>query len=165
MQNSHSPADSCTDPANLVTEAQGVDPGTIVRSTDWVVFFTSHRSPEPQPGTGWKGLLGITQPNPLPKQAAQDLVQAGLEYLQRRRLHSPSGQLGPGLHHPHSKEIFAHVSQMLKSVVSSCPASSLESFDSPPPLFLPGGKQVLIFYFLAQIQVLPPKKVTRIPLP
>jgi len=34
----------------------------------------------------------VTQPNPLPKQghpeqAAQHRVQAGLEYLQRRRLH------------------------------------------------------------------------------
>ena len=50
---------------------------------------------------GWQGPLWITQPNPLPKQghpeqAAQDLVQAGLEYLQRRRLHSLPGQPGPG---------------------------------------------------------------------
>ena len=49
----------------------------------------SHRSQNVQ---GWKGPLGITQPNPLPKQrhpeqAAQHCVQAGLEYLQRRRLH------------------------------------------------------------------------------
>ena len=45
---------------------------------------------------GWKGPLWVTQPNPLPKQGhpeqgAQHHVQAGLEYLQRRRLHSPSG--------------------------------------------------------------------------
>jgi len=32
------------------------------------------------------------------EQAAQDLVQAGLEYLQRRRLHSLSGQPVPVLH-------------------------------------------------------------------
>ena len=42
---------------------------------------------------GWKGPLWVTQPKPLPKQghpqqAAQHRVQAGLEYLQRRRLHS-----------------------------------------------------------------------------
>jgi len=46
---------------------------------------------------------------PLPKQghpepAAQDLVQVGLEYLQRRRLHSPSGQPWPGLPLPSSTQ-------------------------------------------------------------
>ena len=46
---------------------------------------------------GWQGPLWVTQPNPLPKQghlhqAVEDLVQAGLEYLQRRRLHSLPGQ-------------------------------------------------------------------------
>jgi len=57
-------------------------------------LFTS----ESQNGRGWKGPLGVTQPNPLPKQGhpeqvAQDLVQAGLEYLQRRRLHSLPEQI------------------------------------------------------------------------
>jgi len=67
---------------------------------------------QPSPGLtesqnvqGWKGPLWVTQPNPLPKQghpeqAAQDRVQAGLEYLQRRRLHNLSGQPGPGIRHP-----------------------------------------------------------------
>ena len=46
---------------------------------------------------GWKGPLWVTQSNSLPKQghpeqAAQHHVQAGLEYLQRRRLHSLPGQ-------------------------------------------------------------------------
>jgi len=70
--------------------------------TDYTSFtvFT-----ESQHGRGWKGPLWVTQSNPLPKQghpqqAAQDRVQAGLEYLQRRRLHSLPGQPGPGLHHP-----------------------------------------------------------------
>jgi len=41
---------------------------------------------ESQTGRGWKGPLWVTQPNPLPKQghpeqAAQELVQAGFEYL------------------------------------------------------------------------------------
>jgi len=54
-----------------------------------------------------RDLCGSSNPTPLPKQghpeqAAQDLVQAGLEYLLRRRLHSLPGQPGPGLHHPHS---------------------------------------------------------------
>ena len=59
----------------------------------------SHRIP------AWQGLAGtsvVTQPNPLPKQghpaqAAQHRVQAGLEYLQRRRLHSLPGQPVPVL--------------------------------------------------------------------
>jgi len=57
---------------------------------------------ESQNGRGWKGPLCITQSNTLPKQghpeqAAQHLVQVGLEYLQRRRLHSLPGQPVPGL--------------------------------------------------------------------
>ena len=66
----------------------------------------SHRITGSQHGRGWKGPLWVTQPNPLPKQghpeqAAQDRVQEGLEYLQRRRLHSLPGQPGPGLRHVH----------------------------------------------------------------
>ena len=52
-----------------------------------------------------RDLCGSSSPTLLPKQghpqqAAQDLVQAGLEYLQRRRLHSLPGHPVPGLHHP-----------------------------------------------------------------
>jgi len=44
-----------------------------------------------------RDLCGSSGPNPLLKQghlqqAAEDHVQAGLEYLQRRRNHNPSGQ-------------------------------------------------------------------------
>ena len=47
-----------------------------------------------------RDLCGSSSPNPLSKpghlqQAAQDLVQAGLEYLQRRRLHNLPGQPVP----------------------------------------------------------------------
>ena len=57
-----------------------------------------HRITESQKGKGWKGPLWVTQSNPLPKQghlqqAAQDRVQAGLEYLQRRRLQRCSSPL------------------------------------------------------------------------
>jgi len=44
-----------------------------------------------------------------PEQAAQDLVQAGLEYLQRRRLHNLLGQPGPGLRHPQREEVLPPV--------------------------------------------------------
>ena len=43
------------------------------------------------------------------QQAAEDLVQAGLEDLQRRRLHNLPGQPGPGLRHPQREEVLPHV--------------------------------------------------------
>jgi len=60
-----------------------------------------------------RDLWGSSSPTPLPKQghlqqAAQDLVQVGLEYLQRRRLHNLPGQPVPVLHHPQSKEVLFH---------------------------------------------------------
>ena len=42
-------------------------------------------------------------------QAAQDLVQVGFEYLQRRRLHNPSGQPVQVLRHPQREEVLPHV--------------------------------------------------------
>ena len=58
----------------------------------------------------WKS----SSPNPLPKQghlqqAAQDHVEAGLEYLQRRRLHYLPGQPVPVLRHPQREEVLPHV--------------------------------------------------------
>jgi len=69
---------------------------------------------ESQHGRGWQGPLWVTQSNPLPKQghpeqAAQNRGQAGLEYLQRRRLHSHPGQPGPGLRHPQREEVLPHL--------------------------------------------------------
>jgi len=58
---------------------------------------------ESQNGQGWKGLLWVIQFNPpaeAGQQAAQDLVQAGLKYLQRRKLHNLPGQPVPVLCHP-----------------------------------------------------------------
>jgi len=71
-------------------------------------------------------------PNPLLKQghleqAAQDLIQAGFEYLQRRRIHSPSGQRVPLLHHPQREEVLPDVQTelpMLQFVpVAPCPVT------------------------------------------
>jgi len=61
-----------------------------------------------------RDLCGSSSPTPLPKQghlqqAAQDLVQAGLEYLQRRRLHNLPGQPVPVLPHPQRVEVLPHV--------------------------------------------------------
>ena len=66
-----------------------------------------------------RDLRGSSSPTPLPKQghlqqAAQDLVQAGLEYLQRRRLHNLPGQPVPVLRT--QKWIFHY--QMADSFVS-----------------------------------------------
>ena len=72
------------------------------------------RIPESQHGGGWQGPLWVPQPNPLPKQGhpeqgAQHRGQAGLEYLQRRRLPSLPGQPGPGLRHPQREEVLPRV--------------------------------------------------------
>jgi len=61
-----------------------------------------------------RDLCGTSSTTPLPKQGhpeqdAQDLVQAGLEYLQRRRLHSLPGQPVPVLRHPQREEVLPHV--------------------------------------------------------
>jgi len=61
-----------------------------------------------------RDLCRSSSPIPLPKQghpeqAAQHRVQAGLEYLQRRRLHNLPGQPMPGLRHPQREEVLPHV--------------------------------------------------------
>jgi len=61
-----------------------------------------------------RDLCGSSSPTPLPKQghleqSAEDFVQVGLEYLQRRRLHNPSEQPVPGLRHPQREEVLPHV--------------------------------------------------------
>jgi len=57
------------------------------------------------------------------KQAAQDLIQAGFEYLQRRRIH----RLWPGLRHPQSKEVLPHVQTELPMIqfvpFATCPVA------------------------------------------
>ena len=87
---------------------------------------------ESENGRGWKGPLWTIWSNPLPKQghpeqAALDHVQAGLEYLQRRRLHSLPGQPGPGLHHPQREEVLPHVQLELPLLpfvpVAPCPVA------------------------------------------
>ena len=55
-----------------------------------------------------RDLCGSSSPTPLPKQGhleqfAQELVQAGFEYLERRRIHNLSGQPVPVLGHPQSE--------------------------------------------------------------
>ena len=82
-----------------------------------------------------RDLCGSSSPTLLPKQghlqqAAQDLVQPGLEYLQRRRLHSLPGQPVPGLRHPQREEVLPHVQTELPVPqfvpIAPCPGTSRE---------------------------------------
>ena len=79
-----------------------------------------------------RDLWGSSGPTPLPKQghpeqAAQDRVQAGLEYLQRRRLHNLPGQPVPGLRHPQREEVLPPVQTKLPLLqfvpVAPCPVA------------------------------------------
>ena len=61
-----------------------------------------------------RDLCGSSSPTLLPKQghlqqAAEDLIQAGLEYFQRRRLHNLPGQPVPVLRHPQREEVLPRV--------------------------------------------------------
>ena len=92
----------------------------------------NHRITDSQNGRGWKGPLWSPSSTPLPKQghpeqAAQDHVQAGLEYLRRRRLHSLPGQPGPGLRHPQREEVLPRVQLELPLLqfvpIAPCPVA------------------------------------------
>ena len=87
-------------------------------SAQHIQVASSHRITESQNhrivGVG-RDLCGSSSPTLMlkqghPEQGAQDLVQAGLEYLQRRRrLHNLPGQPVPVLRHPQREEVLPHV--------------------------------------------------------
>ena len=61
-----------------------------------------------------RDLCGSSSPTPQLKQghlqqAAEHLVQVGLEYLQRRRLNNLPGQPVPVLRHPQREEVLPYV--------------------------------------------------------
>jgi len=79
-----------------------------------------------------RDLCGSSSPTLLLKQghlqqAVQDLVQVGLEYLQRRRLHNLPGQPVPVLRHPQSEEILPHIQVELPVLqfvpIAPCPVA------------------------------------------
>ena len=79
-----------------------------------------------------RDFCGSSSPNPLSKQghlqqAAQDLIYAGLEYIQRRRIHNLSGQPVPVLRHPQREEVLPHVQLELPKLqfvpVAPCPVT------------------------------------------
>ena len=97
----------------------------------WSAFGFAWSQNHRMAGVG-RDLWRSPSPTPLSKQdhleqVAQDCVQAGFEYLQRRRLHNPSGQPVPVLRHPQSKEVLPHVQMelpMLQFVpISPCPVT------------------------------------------
>jgi len=78
-----------------------------------------------------RDLCGSSTPTPLLKQgrleqAAQDLVQADLEHLQRRRIHNLPGEPVPVLCHPQS-EVLPHVQTELPRLqfvpIAPCPVT------------------------------------------
>jgi len=98
-----------------------------IQSSDHFTESQNHR----MVGVG-RELCGSSSPTLLLKQghlqqAAQDLVQAGLEYLQRRKLHNLCGQPVPVLRHPQREEVLPHVQlelPVLQSVpVAPCPVA------------------------------------------
>ena len=90
-----------------------------------------------------RDLWGSSRPSLLPKQghlqqAAQDHVQAGLEDLQRRRIHHLPGQPVLVLHHPQSEEALPHVQMELHVLqfvpVAPCPVAGYHWKESGPIL-------------------------------
>jgi len=101
----------------------------------WRVHFTGILSmlcqPSPTESQNHRmvGVGRASGPTPLPKevhlqQAAQDLLQVSLEYLQRRRLHNLSGQPVPVLCHPQREEVLPLVQMELQFVpIAPCPVA------------------------------------------
>ena len=107
----------------------------------WLLVSQKHR----MVGVG-RDLCGSSGPTPLPKQhhleqAAQGCIQTEFEYLQEMRLHNPSGQPLPLLHHPQSEEVLTHVQTelpLLQSVpIAPCPVAGHHCKESGPILLTP----------------------------
>ena len=86
-----------------------------------------------------RGLCGSSSPTLPPKlshlqQAAVDLVQVGLEYLQRRRLHNLPGQPVPVLSHPQREEVLPRVQTEKAKVPNNISYHSFANCHMNPPL-------------------------------
>ena len=93
-----------------------------------------------------RDLCGSSSPTSLLKQvclqqAAQDLVQVGLEYLQRRRLHNLPGQPVPVLRHPQREDVLPQVQLELPVPqfvpIAPCPVAGHHCKESGPVLLTP----------------------------
>ena len=81
-------------------------------------FMRIHQSQNHRKLGVGRDLCGSSSPRTLPKQghaglAAQDLMQAGLEYPQRRRPHNLPKQPVPLVCHPQNEEVLPHVQREL----------------------------------------------------
>jgi len=99
-----------------------------------------------------RDLCGSSSPTPLlkqghPERAAQDLVQAGLEYLQRRRLHKLPRQPVPGLRHPQREEVLPHVQTELPvphfMPIAPCPVTG-DHWNEFGPILLTPTLQIFV---------------------
>ena len=102
-----------------------------------------------------RDLCGSSSPTLLPKQsqlqqAVEDLVQAGVEYLQRRRLHSLPGQPVPVLRHPQREEVLPHIQTELPLLqfvpIAPCPVAGHHWKESGPILLTPTLKIPISIY-------------------
>ena len=98
-------------------------PVSLLYTTLWFSDFT-----ESQNCRGWNRPLEIIESNPPAKagsldQVAQVGVQAGVDYLQRRRLHNLSGQPVPALHDPHCEDLMHLCRTSYASVCGHFPLS------------------------------------------
>ena len=102
-----------------------------------------------------RGLCGSSSPTLLPKQAhlqqaAQDRVQEGLEYLQRRRIHNLPGQPVPVLRHPQREEVLPPVQAELPVLqfvpIASCPVTGHHWNELGPILLTPTLQIFLSIY-------------------
>ena len=104
---------------------------SLLRQNHRITESQNHR----MVGVG-RDLCGSSSPTVLLKQghlqeAAQDLVQTGLEYLQRRRLQNLPGQPVPVLRHPQREEVLTHVQTELP-VLQFVPIAPCPTFSTPP---------------------------------
>lgn len=76
---------------------------------------------------------------------AQESLQMGFEYLQRRRFHNLSGQPVPVLCHPHSNKVLLHICRDLPmfQLVPNCPIAQ-HHWEVPGPLHLTPTLQIFI---------------------
>ena len=117
-------------------------PRSLIRHGQCQAVLVSPRITESQnhrmAGFG-RDLWGSSSPTPLPKQGhlqqvAQDLIQVGSEYLQRRTFHNASGQPVPGLRHPRSKAVLPRVQTehpMLQQLLPFCWSSNTPATTLP----------------------------------
>jgi len=103
------------------------------------------------------------------KQVSQDLVQAGFEYLQRRRLHNLPGQPVPVLCHPQSKVFLSRVQTELPMLqfmpVAPCPVAGHHWKGFRPILLTPTLKIFIGIYKIPSPPSLLQAKQAQLPQP